>query len=296
MRSRQKLHYEASKRVNEYYTLHENEFNAIAELKEEKIILDKEIEQIEDAAAIQASDISGEAVIKEEKKMQMINTVLRYALRGKVKAIRNGKKGLAEELDHPISYYDLSDTETCASRATATKDAIKNNLNILTNITIENVEEMQKTITEYRSVMVDPQVKKQTKKVKGTDTIEPFINASIETIENIGSLIHSYFPNSEISKEFDAISKVGNDNTRHNHLILFAEDSDTQEPITTAKATNLKTNKTITADQEGQIIFNTVRNGKQHFRIEAPGYTTQEIFINVRRGTTTEQEIDLDKV
>ncbi len=165
----------------------------------------------------------------------------------------------------------------------------------MTNISASNIEEMEKTIAEYRSVMVEPQVKQQTKKVQGTDTIEPLINASIETVDNIGSLVQSYFPNSLISQEFDAISKVGNNTTRHNHLIIFAEDSETQEPITTAKATNLKTNKTITADEEGQIIFNTVRNGKQHFRIEAPGYTTQEIFINVRRGTTTEQEIDLEK-
>jgi len=156
MKARQKLHYEVSKRVNEFYALHEDDFNPIEELKQEKAILDEEIQQIETAATIQSSDISGEAVTKEEKKEQMISTVLQYALRGKVKAIRNGKKGLADELDHPISYYDLSDTETCASRATATKDLIKNNLSVLTNITASNVEEMEKSIAEYRSVMVEP--------------------------------------------------------------------------------------------------------------------------------------------
>jgi hypothetical protein len=75
---------------------------------------------------------------------------------------------------------------------------------------------------------------------------------------NIDDLIHSYFPDSVLSRQFDAQSKLGSSTARHNHVIFNVETADTHQPIATATATKVKINQTIAADSDGTIEFETV--------------------------------------
>lgn len=295
MNNRQNSYYEAGKRVQGLWVTYPTELNSDPDLVAEKANLDTEITQMESAAIIQATDNTGVASGKQAFKDKMITTVIKFALRAKVKAHRAGNTSLEQELNHPKSYYNLLDSETSLARASATKDKIKNNLATLTNITDADITEMEKTITDFQNVIAQPTAIKQAKKVGGTNQIELLVGKVIETIINIGDLIHSYFADTLLSQEFDAKSKLGATVNRHNHLILMVEDAETNAPIAVAKATNTKTNTTTAANTDGQILYNTIRAGKQQFTIEANGYTAQTINVNVQRSTATEVVVEMDK-
>ena len=287
--------YEAGKKIKGLWSSYGLDLNSVSELVEEKTVLDEELLQLEAAAAIQSTDISGQALSKKNLKKVMVAVVLKYALRARVKAHRAGNTGLEQELNHQKTYYLHSKAETAFSRAKATKEKIENNLGLLTNITVNNVTEMQKAIKAFGDIITKPTEEKQTKKVAGTDQLDVLSLKLDETITNIGDLIHSYFPDTLLSQEFDAKSKLGTTASRHNHLLLQLEDAQTDAPITDAKATNQKTNTSGTADSNGQIVFNTTNAGKQQFVIDAKGYIQKTIDVKVKRSTTTEIVVALDK-
>jgi hypothetical protein len=54
-------------------------------------------------------------------------------------------------------------------------------------------------------------------------------------------------------------------------------------------------NKTVVADDEGQVVFNTIKAGKNKITLEAEGYTPQTITVVVTRSTTTELVVELEK-
>ena len=296
MRKRQINGYEAGRRVQALWIEHGTELDSIEDMPDEKILLDKTLDKIETAAAIQSEDISGEAIEKQELKEAMANLILIYALRGRVKANRANKPSLAKALSHTFTYFTHVDAELALARATATKDKIKSNLTVLTNISTANVDEMEAAIDKFKDAITAPEEIKKDKKVAGTDEIEVLTYQLDHVIMNIGDLIHSYFPYSELSQLFDAQSKLGSATTRHNHVVFNIETADTHQPIPTATATKVKINQTIAADPQGMIEFETVSAGKQEFTIQAEGYKTKTLYVIVTRGTTTELVIQLDQL
>jgi len=295
MRKRQINGYEAGNRVKALWISHEAELDSIEEMAVEKVALDKTLDKIDVAAAIQSDDIAGESLEKQELKEAMSQIVLIYELRGRVKAQRANKHSLAQELSHSATYFMQADAELALARATAIKDKIKNNLTILTNITPDNVVEMETAIEKFRSVITAPQETKKEHKVTGTNEIETLSYQLDQIIMNIGDLIHSYFPETELSLLFDAQSKLGSATSRHNHVVFNIETADTHQPIATATATKVKTNRTLAADPDGIIEFERVLAGKQEFTIKAEGYKSRTIYVIVTRSTTTELVVQLEK-
>ena len=281
--------------VLQYSLNYEAELDSIEEMAVEKVALDKTLDKIDVAAAIQSDDITGEALEKQELKEAMAEIVLIYELRARVKAQRANKPSLAQELSHPATYFTQSDSELALARATAIKDKIKHNLIVLTNITPDNVVEMETAIEKFRNSITAPQETKKVHKVTGTDEIETLSYQLDQIIINIGDLIHSYFPETELSQLFDAQSKLGSATSRHNHVVFNIETADTHEPIATATATKVKTNRTLAADPDGIIEFEKVLAGKQEFTIKAEGYKSRTIYVIVTRSTTTELVVQLEK-
>lgn len=294
MKKRQINGYEAGKRVQGLWTSHAVELNSIVEMAPEKASLDAVLLKIETASAAQSSDITGNAALKERLKQVMANKVVKFAMRGRVKARQLHNIALEQELNQPVTYYTKVEGAEALAKAMATRDKIKFNLLILTNITDDNVVEMDKAIAEFEAMLAVPKADKQTQKVVGTDQIVA-LNVELDNIiVSLGDLIHSYFEDSILSQEFDAKSKLGTSISRHNHVIFHVEATSTHKPIVTAKATIVKTNRTVAADDEGMIEFETVNAGKQAFIISADGYTDKTMYVVVNRGTTTELVIDLE--
>jgi len=295
MRKRQINGYEAGNRVKALWVNHETELDSIPEMSDEKLQLTKTLDKMDAAAAIQSDDITGEALEKQELKDAMSQIVLIYELRARVKAQRVNLHSLAQELSHPATYFTQADSELALARATAIKDKIKHNLTVLTNITPDNVVEMETAIEKFRNVITAPQEARKEHKVIGTDEIETLSYQLDQVIMNIGDLIHSYFPDSALSQLFDAQSKLGSVTSRHNHVVFNIETADTHEPIATATATKVKTNRTLAADSDGSIEFEKVLSGKQEFTIKAEGYKSRTIYVIVSRSTTTELVVQLEQ-
>jgi hypothetical protein len=295
MKKRQISGYEAGKRVQGLWLTHKTELDTITEMAEEKVLLDKTLESIENAATIQSTDNSGLKTLKDEKRDTAVETVIKFALRGRVKAKQSGSTSLQKELAHEKTYYIQTEAETTLARLKATKDKIKSKLTILTNITPEDITEMEEAIQKYEDLINVPKANKQTQKVTGTDQIPVLIHGLSETVDSIGNLIHSYFPNTVLSREFDALSKLGSPISRHNHLILTIKDAETNKPIANAVATKDSINQSITANEQGVIEFPKVMAGKQHFTITAPTYNTQTVTIKIIRSTTNQATIQLKK-
>ncbi len=294
MKKRINSGYEAGKRSKDVLDKYIDDVNNVDDLKEEKIALEKTLSQMEEAASIQQSDSTGETEAKKVARENMADTVIKYALRGTVKAKKAGNVELSRDLDHRRTYILRNSEAVSLAKATAIKDKIKKNLGIL-GITTDQVTEMEKAIEKFETVMTLPQVAQGTKKVKGTEKLNDLSLELDSVLINLSNLIDSYYDNSDFSREFANAKMLHETGTRHNHLILLVEDSETKEPIVNAKGTLVETNKTVVADEEGQLIFDKLPAGKQKVTVEAPGYITQTVLVYVQRGTVTEQEVELEK-
>ena len=171
MNKRQINGYEAGKRVQALWNDYATDLGSIPEMADEKDGLDTALDAIESAAAIQSDDLKGEALLKKNLKDTMAMTVVKFAMRARVKARQVHNLSLKQELSHPFSFYSHADSELALSRATATKLKIKNNLTILTNITTANISEMDDAITAFEAVITAQETSKNNQKVTGTDEI-----------------------------------------------------------------------------------------------------------------------------
>jgi hypothetical protein len=267
----------------------------IAEFVVEKTGLDLALSKIHTAAQAQAKDLSGHATEKGVAKKNVIDAIMKYSLRAKIKAHQLGNVSLEQSLSHGVNYYVNVEAEAAVNRAIATKEAIKSNLGILTNITAANVTEMETKITAFQAVIGTPTASNQTKKAEGTDVIEALMPELHLRMDNIGDIVHSYFSGEVIANEFDLKSKsilVGN---RHNHLLIHVEDTVESQPIANAVATDVKTGKKFTADGLGIVSIDRPTTGKHQFTIEAAGFETKTQFVIVKRSTTTEVVVQLAK-
>jgi len=217
----------------------------------------------------------------------MAESIVMYASRAQVKAERLGNTVLAQGLDHPLTYYTQGTADTRISRANATFALINNNLATLTNVTAANVTEMQNAIAAYAAVKDAPTIVKQTQKVQGTDQIAPFLTVADKAIDNMGLLLHSYFPDIDLSREFDLRRKLITVGVRHNNVSFTLQDAATDAPIATGTATCVYNGRTADTDETGNAELAEIKSGKQEFTIAAPGYTTQQLAVHVQRGTYT---------
>ena len=286
--------YDAGKRCKDVLDNYSDEVNSEADIKEEKVLLEEKLVQMEEAATIQQNDSTGETEAKKNAKTVMADTVIKYALRATVKAKKIKNIELANDLNHKQTYILSGSDAVGLAKAKDIKDKIKKNLGIL-GITTDQVTEMEKAIEIFENIMSLPQVVIGTKKVKGTEKLNELQIELTDTLDNLSNLIDSYFPKSGLSKEFANARKLHENGTRHNHLILQVEDSETKKVIADAKATIQKDSKTETADDEGQVIFNTIPAGKQKITVEAPGYISKTINVYVEQSTTTELVVELEK-
>jgi hypothetical protein len=286
---------EAGVRVQDFCLSHTAVLTPIAEFVVEKTGLDLALSKIHTAAQAQAKDLSGHATEKGVAKKNVIDAIMKYSLRAKIKAHQLGNVSLEQSLSHGVNYYVNVEAEAAVNRAIATKEAIKSNLGILTNITAANVTEMETKITAFQAVIGTPTASNQTKKAEGTDVIEALMPELHLRMDNIGDIVHSYFSGEVIANEFDLKSKsilVGN---RHNHLLIHVEDTVESQPIANAVATDVKTGKKFTADGLGIVSIDRPTTGKHQFTIEAAGFETKTQFVIVKRSTTTEVVVQLAK-
>jgi hypothetical protein len=168
------------------------------------------IEEMQKAQEVQAKDAGSVKDEKANTKAEMIDVVVRYALRASVKANQAEYETLAEVLDRPVSYYNAVDAQTSITRAKNTRNLIAENRNVLTNIKDEHIAEIDASIKAFGGKKQAPLEQKQEKKTHGTDRLETLAVLGTKWIDLETKLIHSYFSKShpDLVNEFDTVSAL----------------------------------------------------------------------------------------
>ncbi len=256
------------------------------------------IEEMQKAQDVQAKDVGSVKDEKANSKAEMIEVVVRYALRASVKANQAEYETLAEVLDKPVSYYNSVDAQTSITRAKNTRNLIAENRNVLTNIKDEHIAEMDASIKAFGGKKQAPLEQKQEKKTYGTDRLETLAAQGTRWIDQESKIIHSYFIKSkpDLVNEFDTISALIRLGQRHTNALLHLKDDTTGKVIANASVTCLKNEKIAVMVDNNDYIVENIISGKHEFAIAAQGYQPLKVSMNVQRGTTTELEIKMKPI
>lgn len=256
------------------------------------------IEEMQKAQDVQAKDVGSVKDEKANTKAEMIEVVVRYALRASVKANQAEYETLAEVLDKPVSYYNSVDAQTSITRAKNTRNLIAENRAVLTNIKDEHIAEMDASIKAFGGKKQAPLEQKQEKKTYGTDRLETLAAQGTRWIDQESKIIHSYFIKSkpDLVNEFDTISALIRLGQRHTNALLHLKDDTTGKVIANASVTCLKNEKIAVMVDNNDYIVENIISGKHEFAIAAQGYQPLKVSMNVQRGTTTELEIKMKPI
>jgi len=256
------------------------------------------IEEMQKAQDVQAKDAGSMKDEKANTKAEMIDVVVRYALRASVKANQAEYETLAEVLDRPVSYYNSVDAQTSITRAKNTRNLIAENRNVLTNIKDEHIAEMDASIKAFGGKKQAPLEQKQEKKTYGTDRLETLAAHATKWIDQESKIIHSYFSksNPDLVNEFDTVSALIRLGQRHTNALLHLKDDTTGKVIANALVTCLKNDKIAVMDDNKDYVVENIISGKHEFAIAAQGYQPLKVSMTVQQGTTTELEIKMKPI
>src|SRR5437870_2284177 len=139
MDDRQELRYAADQRGKQFCIDHNGALIALEEYAAEKTNFDAQMLAVANALEKQGVEIVVIAADKAVDKKTMGDGVIKFALRGSVKAHQLGNLELELGLSHPVTYITDADDQTAITRATAMKKLMKDNILILTNLTNANI-------------------------------------------------------------------------------------------------------------------------------------------------------------
>ena len=219
----QKLRYNADQRAAEFCLTHNGRLILIEEYAAEKLAFDEEMLAIGHAIEKQGVDNIPLAADKVVDKDSLAAVVIKYALRGSVKAHQLGLLELELGLSKAVSYIAKADDQTAITRAKALIKLMFDNSGVLTNILPDNITEMNADLTEFTDDKNKPKQAIQVKKATGTDLIGPLLDEIDVPSHNIGKLVHSYCP--DLADEWDEVTKVGaSTGVRHLRLVVVYSD------------------------------------------------------------------------
>ncbi|MBI5217540.1 MAG: hypothetical protein HY958_01245, partial [Bacteroidia bacterium] len=192
----------------------------------------------------------------------------------------------------------INATKTKAIDMAANKrNALNDNLNILTNITAANITEIDHAIAAYSAIKDAPTETRQTKKSTATDQLPAYYTKAFEAVDSMYDLIFSYFLETkpELVRAMEEAKQVivtGVHTTSITFDCLADEDG---SPIHSFTVTDKSKNKTIASDDEGEVIIEHHRSGHFHFTITAPARIDVDFAATIKRGTNNHFTVKLKK-
>jgi len=264
---------------------------------EEAKLIAKE-QQITNAGAKQAADTSGAIADNKSAKYEMAKNVIKFARRGAVKARNAGNHTLAEQLAHHVNYIFKASKGLAIQHALDIRNALNNNLGIITNVTPADITTIDATITAFQDVETDPVSLIEQKKAGGTDLIPGFLNDADLIIENIYDLIYSYYFDTDPAfvDEVKLAMQIINTGVHHTGLIIICVDA---APAQDAESNILQgvqmkiveLDYIATSDIQGLCGIAKVKPGTYHIEFSKDGYATQTHVITLTRGKMLENEV-----
>ncbi len=294
----QQLKFSADDRAEKFCQDHNADLVALVEYALEKAAFDGDMVDLRKAIVNQGLDIIPIASDKKMDKLTMAEVVIKYALRGSVKAHQLGNLELELGLSHPLTYISGAEDQTAITRAGEMKKLMADNIGILTNLTSGNITEMGNDISAFTLEKNRPKQAIGVKKSTGTDLINPVLDEVDVSRDNIGKLVHSYLP--LLAAEWDQVTHIGDvTSVRHLRMIVIYKDFETG--VTLGKVKGSLSNGVDApiirySTKKGSLREKGVANGNYTLTSVLAGYVTDvHTAIGIEDGKIIKLEIKLKK-
>jgi hypothetical protein len=296
MNNLQRSKLDANNRISDFNNAHQAELATISEYADEKQKFDTALNTIKKAGISQQHEGIDKSISLMAKKT-MANIVTKYCLRAGVKARSLGNMELSNQLSVSVSEIFRTNKTKALQIAINKRNTLNDHLNILTNITADNIAEIDQAIHAYDSIKDAPTETKQTKKTTGTDLLSQAFNQADDAVNNMYELIVSYFSdtNSQLVNEFEIAKQVINTGIRHTSVTFTCLSDEDEKPIARFTVTDNSNHKTYLSDNEGQVNIIHHRFGHFHFTISAPLRIDVDFATDIIRGTQNNFTIRLKK-
>ena len=287
MKNRERAKLDSYHRTQAFNSKHAAELATISEYADEQTAFNAAVGIIEASGLVQAGAAGNSNGTIEAAKSGMAKAVIKYAMRGEVKAKQLGNTALAEALDEPESFILFAPKTLAIDRAINLRNLLNENLATLANISAENLEEIDEKINAYNNIKDTPVIEIQTKKATGTDRLREQFKKADNAADNMYSLVHSYFgeTNPAMVEELKLAMQIIDTGIHHTSVDLLVAALDTNAPIAGATVVDNDNDKTYTTDEEGNVHIANHRSGHYTFSISASGKQTVVFAADIQRGS-----------
>lgn len=258
------------------------------------------VELAETAQQTDSADVSGE---KKGFKEEMGKLVVRYAMRGEVKATFLGLTELAAGLNHPTTYITAVDDVLAVTRATAMRDLMDANKGPggpLVNIVAADIALIDTAIGNFVVIRNKPTNIIKEKKADGTDLIQPEIDALKFFIGQELKLLKSYLTgtvNEPMIAEFELKAHAIVLGTRHNIVLVHLLKVENDEAIVDGEVVCERNGKSAVGDGfTDEYRIEGILSGAANFVVSAPGRVGVTQAIVVEKAKTVAVTIKLKLV
>jgi hypothetical protein len=271
MNNSQRAKLDTCNRVTSFNAKHATTLDTIAEYAIEKTAFNDAVSIINTAAQVQSGTQGTTTDAVSIAKEAMARTVTKYALRGLVKAKQLSNVTLANHLDHTSGYFTRATKTLAVQRAREVKDQLSNNLASLTNITPDDITEIDSAISAYDALKDSPIIQIQQRVATGTNPLPLAYSAAFKAIDNMYDLVNSYFidTNRPLVDEFTLAKQIITTGIHHTGLTgtVLKEG----HPLKDTTISIVGTNKTTLTDAEGHYTIAKIKTGD--YTIEAKSKT-----------------------
>lgn len=256
-----------------------------------------QVQKVVDAEAAQQHDAGDVAETKRLAKIEMGDVVIRYALRGEVKAALISNTDLETALKQTLTYITEVDDVLSLTHANDIRSTLNDNKGpggLLTNIVAGDITLIDAAIKAFDDIKTTPTDNVKEKKAQGTDKIQPEIDKLFEFIVAERKIFHSYWAgtaNSGKMDEFDLKSEPIVLGKRHNIVSVTMLKAEDDSELTGALLTSLSNGKTSNGELTNVYTIVGIRQGLRAFKAEATGRILQEFNITIKSRTTVEVTI-----
>lgn len=284
MTNTQRSKLDTCNRVKDYNSKHATDLATIAEYAAEQTAFIAAYNIISNAAQVQSSTAGTTSDASHAAKETMAKTVIKYALRGLVKAKQANNLTLANHLDHTLSYILQASKTLSVQRSKDIKDQLNSNLAILTNITAANITEITNAISAYDTIKDNPTIDVQHRAATGTNPLPDAFTNAFKAIDNMFDLITSYFSDTkkEMVDEFALAKQIIN--TGIHHTGVTGTVTKAGHPLASASVSIVGTNKVATTDLDGHYTIAKIKTGDYTIEASSEGGDSASKTVHITKG------------
>lgn len=285
MNKNQRSKLDACNRVKEFNKKYATELAAIVEYAAEAKAFDDALVIIKDASLVQSVTVGTRANEVVIAKQTMANLVVKYAMRGMVKAKQLGNLNLANHLNHPVTYIMQANKTLAINRSTEMKNQLSSNLALLTNITAANITEIETAIAAYDALKDKAIIENHKRIATGTNPLPLALTTATEAMENMFTLVDSYYSsvNPTLVDELALAKQIIHAGVYSTGITgTITQDNNV---VKNAVVTILGTTKKVTTNAEGQFSIIKLKPGTHSVETILPNGDKQTKQVTVAKST-----------